>query len=186
MDNRDFCSRAIAKLAIRGLEERPTGRMLEQEAPVLTRLANGLRVGYVVDQGEHLQYVQRRHLMAEGVSEADLHRNAIANLSALLRDRGVSICPCGDASIVIFDGHFEASLILVDALWDEALAGFAPNGFIITIPNRDILAFCDSGSVAGLEEIHRIIERGGPGDDQITTTLYHRNPTSRDWRPYRG
>src|SRR5215471_18469272 len=163
MDGQNLCPRAIAKLVTRGPTEGPAITVSKDEAPVLTRLGtNDLLVGYVVDQGNYFQYVQRRHLVAEGVTEADLHRLALANLANLLRDRSVVIYACGDAFMVIFDGNFEASLILVDVLWDEQLADFAPNGFIVTIPNRDILAFCDSKSVAGLQEIQRIIRRGGP------------------------
>ena len=40
------------------------------------------------------------------------------------------IHPCGEAFAIVFGGNFEASLILVEALWDEHLNHLVPNGFI--------------------------------------------------------
>lgn len=186
MDERDLCSRAIAYLVARGPKDRPVATLSEQDAPVLTHLGNGLLVGYVVDHGTYFQYVQRRHLWAEGMSQAELHRLSVGNLSVMLSERCAEVHPCDDCFLVVFDGYFEASLILVDVLWDELLTGFAPNGFIAALPNKDILAFCDSRTPPGPEQLRRIVENVGIGDHPISTALYHRDPTVRDWHPYRG
>jgi hypothetical protein len=92
------------------------------------------------------------------------------------------IQPCDEAFSIFFGGNFEASLILVDALWDEQLDHLGPNGFIITIPSRDILAFCDAESSSGVEHLRRIIARVEGGDHPITSTLYRRNAATRTWR----
>ncbi len=90
-----------------------------------------------------------------------------------------------DGFVVLFDGNFDASLILVDALWDRALADFAPNGFVAALPHKNALAFCDSRTPTGPQQLRRFIEDAGIADHPITTTLYYRDPTRRDWRPYR-
>jgi uncharacterized protein YtpQ (UPF0354 family) len=162
----------------------PTVELAVPDIPVITDLNNGLLTGYLVDQGDHFRYVQQRHLVAAGLTEAELHRNAVENLATLVDANAPKIHPCGEAFAIVFGGNFEASLILVDALWDEQLNQLAPNGFIITIPNRDILAFCDAESSSGVEELRRVITRVEGGDHPITSTLYRRNAVTRTWRPY--
>jgi hypothetical protein len=125
-----------------------------------------------------------RRLLAERMTEAELHRNAVANLALLLNDRGAEIHPCADGFVVVFDGNFEASLLLVDDLWDRQLAPLAPNGFVDAVPNRNILAFCDVKTPEGPLQLRRVIQRVGVGDHPISTAHYYRNPTLRDWPPY--
>ena len=182
--SRDFCNRAIAYLMPSLPAAEATIEVSELDEPVISDLSNGLLVGYIVDQGDHFQYVQRRHLADANLTEAVLHQKAVDNLATLLRNKGTKIRPYGEAFAVFFGGNFEASLILIDALWDEHLAHLAPNGCIIAIPNRDILAFCDAKSSAGLEELRQIVQRVEGGDHPITSTLYRRVPSLRIWRPY--
>ena len=185
MDGQSFCGGAIAKLATRSLKKGPPFPVSEQDEPVLTRLHNDLLISYVVDQGDRFQYVQRRHLRAEDVSEADLHRGGVANLEMRLTHNGAEVHPCADVFVLVFDGHFDASLILVDRLWDEDLAGFAPSGFVVGFPKKNILAFCDAKSDVGPVQIQRIIEHVGGGDHPTATSLYYRDPVLRDWRSFR-
>jgi uncharacterized protein YtpQ (UPF0354 family) len=182
--DQDFCKRAIAYLKPSLLGAEPVAELSELDAPVITDLRNGLLVAYLVDQGGHFRYVQGRHLADANLTKAALHQSAINNLATLLRDNGAKVQPYGEVFAVFFGGNFEASLILIDALWDEHLADLAPNGHIIAIPNRDILAFCDAKSAAGLEELRQIVQRAKGGDHPITSTLYRRIPSLRTWQPY--
>jgi uncharacterized protein YtpQ (UPF0354 family) len=180
----DFCNRAIAYLKPSLPAAEATVEVPELYEPVITDLSNGLLVAYLVDQGDHFQYVQRQHLADANLTEAALHHNAVNNLTTLLREKRATIEPYGEVFAVFFGGNFEASLVLIDALWDEHLAHLAPNGYIIAVPNRDILAFCDAGRLAGIEELRRIIERAQGGDHPITPTLYRRVPLLLIWRAY--
>jgi hypothetical protein len=166
MDDRDLCGRATAYLVRPDSDERlPT--LSVSDAPVLTDLGNGLRVGYVVDLGTRFQYIQRRHLWAAGLTQAKLHRDAVANLATMLNDRNALVHTREDGFVVLFDGHFDASLILVDALWDKGA-----------------LAFCDASAPAGPQQLRRFIEDAGTGDHPLTTTLFYRDPILREWRLY--
>jgi hypothetical protein len=51
---------------------------------------------------------------------------------------------------VIFDGALEASLILIDDLWNEELAHFAPNAVTAAVPCRDIFVFSDAENASGI------------------------------------
>jgi uncharacterized protein YtpQ (UPF0354 family) len=169
-----------------GQKDLPVVTLPTADAPVLTDLGNGLSVGYVVDQGEYFQYIQRRNLWAACMAQVELHRSAVANLATMLNDRNALVHAWDDAFAVVFDGNFEASLILVDGLWDKALAHFAPNGFLAALPSKNVLVFCDMDTPMGPQELRRIIEDAGSSDRPIATTLYYRDPTRRDWRPYRA
>src|SRR5213080_2033203 len=70
-------------------------------------------------------------------------------------------------------GDFEASVILLDDLWDGESRQFVTGEYAAAIPARDMLAFCDSSSADGVAELQRIIERVQPtGDHLLTKTIY--------------
>jgi uncharacterized protein YtpQ (UPF0354 family) len=181
--NREFCIRAVASLK-RALpvDGEPDITLSHPDSPVLTNLQNGLLVAYLVDQEERFQYVQYRHLAAAGMTEAELERLGIANLAALLGQKGADVRPYQNIFAVFFDGNFEASLILLNDLWNEELVHFVPNGFVAAIPCRDILAFCDEENASGILELRQLIQRVENGDHPISSILYRRHGSV--WTPY--
>jgi len=115
----DLCSSAIAYLKAEGgpgpaLELRPPNE------PILRSLGNGLLTAYAVDGGETFYLVQRRHLSEVGLTESELHKRALTNLYNLARKR-LEVRPYQGIYVVLMGGNFEASLLLVDSLWDESL-----------------------------------------------------------------
>jgi hypothetical protein len=40
---------------------------------------------------------------------------------------------------LFLDGNVEASLLLVDSLWDESLAKYAPNACVAAVPSHHVL-----------------------------------------------
>jgi uncharacterized protein YtpQ (UPF0354 family) len=181
--DRDFCARAVASLKrALPLGDEPSITLSHRDSPVLTNLNNGLLVSYLVDQTDHFQYVQRRHLTAAGLTEAELHQRGIANLSTLFNQQGANVHQYGNIFVVVFGGNFEASLILVDELWNKALAHLAPNGFIAAVPFRDILAFCDAENASGVLKLRQLIQQVENGDHPISPVLYRRHASI--WKPY--
>jgi uncharacterized protein YtpQ (UPF0354 family) len=181
--DREFCIRAVASLK-RALpvDGEPDITLSHPDSPVLTDLQNGLLVAYAVDQEERFQYVQYRHLAAAGMTETELERFGIANLAALLGQKGADVRPHQNIFAVFFDGNFEASLILLDNLWSEELAHFVPNGFVAAVPCRDILAFCDAENASGILELRQLIQRVENGDHPISSVLYRRHGSI--WTPH--
>jgi uncharacterized protein YtpQ (UPF0354 family) len=153
------------------------------DAPVLKDLGNGLLVAYVVDVGARLQSVQQRRFEESGVIESDLHSYAVRNLTVLARDK-LRIERHGSVFIVFLEGNFEATLILVDDLWDATLARTVSTGFVAAIPARDILAFCDVDSLEGITELRQVVARANAsGDHLLTPVLYRRQ--GQQWVQYR-
>jgi uncharacterized protein YtpQ (UPF0354 family) len=151
-------------------------------APVLKDLYNGLLVAYVIDAGDHLQYVQQRHLGDSGIDESELHCHAIHNLAVLAKNK-LRVEAHGKVFAAFLDGNFEASLILVDDFWDKSLVSTMPTGFVATIPARDVLAFCDLASSEGITQLCQAVARANKaGDHLLTPVLYRRQ--GRTWIRY--
>ena len=79
------------------------------DAPVLRPLTDGLLVAYVVDQGDHFEFVQHRHLEEEGCSEEELHTVAVENL-ARQASGSLQVARNSEVFAVLMGGNFEASL----------------------------------------------------------------------------
>lgn len=82
-----------------------------------------------------------------------------------------------EAQMLAMGGEFEASLLLVDALWERGgvLAGYTPNGAIAAIPARDVCAFCDARSKIGLDGVRKVAANP-PAEARhaLTTRLFAR------------
>ena len=183
MAGKPFCDTAIAYLKAKMPIEDGAVELSHNDSPAITDLHNGLLATYVVDRGESFKFVQYRHLTECSLSLDSLHKIGVENLSAKLSERGAEIRPYGNIFAVLFGGNFEASLLLLDDLWDQHLAGYAPNGFVAAIPYRDILAFCDAQSESGIEELRALVARVKGGDHPLTDALYQRDVGKRGWRP---
>jgi uncharacterized protein YtpQ (UPF0354 family) len=153
-------------------------------SPVLRDLGNGLLILYLVDTGERFEYVQNRHLAEAGIDERTLYEAAIKNLLSLMTAR-TRMQPHGNIFWLFLDGNFEASLLLIDQLWEESLAPYAPNGFLIAVPARDILAFTDLASAEGREELRSLVARVYPDGDHLISPELYRREAGR-WERFEG
>lgn len=151
------------------------------DSPTARDLGNGLLVFYVVDEGETLRYVQNRDLSAAGMDATALHGLAMENLAKMAAER-MRIEPYGGIFALFLDGNFEASLLLLDDLWDGPLGEHAPNGVLAAVPARDVVAFADAASQSGADELKALIARVTRGGDHlICSGLYRRE--DRSWKP---
>jgi len=153
----------------------PVTKLSRDETPVMRDVGNGLLVAYLVDDGDSFAYIQYRDLDSDRVTENELHDIGINNLLALTAQTGLRVAPHGNISAVLFDGNFEASLLLVDALWRDSFRQFVAGDYLVAIPNRDILAFCERSSAAGRAELLELIERlKGSEDHPLSHELFIR------------
>ena len=159
---RKFTSRAVAYLKGAVPPDEPGGviELSGDDSPVLRDLNNGLLVAYVVDIGSTFQWVQFRDLKKDAIDEQQLHALGIANLERLAATQTrVAPYPNGSMYAVFLDGNFEASLILLDHLWEGSFRQFVSGQYAVAIPARDILAFCDASSPEGLHELREVLRR---------------------------
>jgi hypothetical protein len=178
----EFCLKAVAYLKVAEASSLDSAMTLPfMDSPVVKDFGNGLLATYVVDPGDHLSYVQHRHLTKAGISPEQLHEIAVRNLAALTY-RNLQVRTYGNIYAVLMGENFEASLIMVPEFWSDWYAEQVPNGAVAAFPARDILAFADSENVEGLNELRALCERGGNTvDHPLTKTLYRLIGT--DWVP---
>lgn len=153
----------------------PALKISEEDSPVLKDLNNGLLVSYLVDEGSSFTYVQNRHLHANKIDEWTLHKKAVENLYSVA-EQHLKVQPYGPVFAVFMEGNFEASVLLLDTVWDVSFADYVREDFIVAIPARDVLAFGDSSSAEALKELRAITDRviSSSGDHTLSTSLYRR------------
>jgi hypothetical protein len=163
-------------------EGEPAIVIIGRQEPVLHNLGNGLLVAYLIDRGDDFRYVQRGHLEDSGVTEDELHQHAVLNLAEFARAK-LRVESHGGVYGAFVDGNFEASLILVDSLWDDELSSFVTEEFVVTVPARDILAFCDIGFAQGLAQLRQISAVATKREDHLLMPMLYRRQ-GRAWVPY--
>jgi uncharacterized protein YtpQ (UPF0354 family) len=126
-----------------------------------------------VDEPAGLVFVQRRHLQDAGVSLEQLHTQAISNLNTLCATR-VRVEKHGPIYGVFLDGNFEASLFVLESLWQRDLAHLVGKGFVVGMPARDILSFCDMDSPEGIDTLRQMGARVKQGGDHLLTSRLFR------------
>jgi hypothetical protein len=170
-------TRAIAYLKTKVPEDDPSPVITTSEAdsPILRDLGNGLLVAYLVDEGNEFSYIQNRHIVGTGVTEAALHCVAVQNLASLA-DQRLRVQPYGHIFAVLMDGNFEASILLLDSLWDSAFREYVDGDYLAALPARDVLAFGDALSSLAVAELQAVIARleGSKADHVLSSCLYRR------------
>jgi hypothetical protein len=149
----------------------------QDDLPIVRIACGSLVVSYVVESGKGLSYINPRQLRDSGLSADQLHATAIENLVRLTKNpqRGLAVLPQDGFFGVVLDSKSEASLLLVDELWDNEFKADTRNGVVVALPARDMLAFCDMRSTLGIAALRALTERVAPSANKaLTKQLYHR------------
>ena len=145
--------------------------LTEEDLTITKDLGNSLLVSYLMIEDGNFVYMDYEHL--DGVTVEELHQLAIANFAEYMEEK-LTVEPDGDVFMLNVDGNFEASLILIDGLWELQLQKYITNGFTICCPARDVLAFCDSNSENGKQQLKAIADSVNRADHFISNSLYDR------------
>jgi hypothetical protein len=143
---------------------------------ILTRdLENGLFVAYVISDNDALRYVTTRDLSLARMTLTELHDHSVQNLVINAHRKPPDVIRMKKGAFsVLWDGWQEASLILIDQIWDDGAWGLTPGGTIAALPRQDMLAFCDAQSPSGIAELREITSEAFHGDRSLMTTFFHR------------
>jgi hypothetical protein len=162
----------------------PSALISDDNAPILLDLGNGLLVSFLMDAGDHFVYLQGEDLAATGVEPPELYHRALDNLTRRVQEEGLQVFESGPVFALRLDGQFEASLLLLDWLWEQELASRIERGYLACVPARDILAFCDLGSSDGAAELQALAANLDGFDHPISGSLFVRQ--SGMWIPWSG
>jgi uncharacterized protein YtpQ (UPF0354 family) len=153
----------------------------DDQQPAITDIGHGLYAVYLMDDGTQFVYAQQQHLAPFKGQVQGLHEIGLMNLAKLAQAK-LHMVHDGAIHGLLLDGQFEASLMLLDELWDQSLAPHTPNGAIVALPARDVLAFCDAKSLQGIVELKQLVRRITPkGEHLLTEILYYR--LNGQWLP---
>jgi uncharacterized protein YtpQ (UPF0354 family) len=127
-----------------------------RDEPVIEHLVGDLLVMYAFDLPGRFEFVARRHCETLGLEAGDLRPLSVRNLVKLRRKPQIK----GTDRVVtlILDGDLEASLLLVDMLWEQ-LAQQIPGDLIAAVPTRDTLAVTGTGVDGGVAVLNHAVSR---------------------------
>ena len=147
-------------------------------------LVGDLCIVYALDRAQSMAYVSWPELERFGLDRAALRRAA---LEALRRRLPPEIGTRGDGKslMLIAGGNYEASLILLDEVWDQ-IAPSMPGDLLVCALARDVCLVTATGVPGGLESLEaardRICARGQPSNF-VSRTVLRRD--GRAWRPFK-
>jgi len=145
------------------------------DEPVIRPAFAGLHVCYLVDRGQCFEYVQNRHLQAEGISADQLHQIGLSNLRRLAIKRRWRVEPHSQIFAFVMGGDFEATAMLVNEFWNNEFRQFVSGKYAAAVPARDVMVFCDAGHPEAVTQLQQVIGRIWPnGDHLISNKVYVR------------
>lgn len=175
----DIFSQAFPYLKPTVGDSETTIALPRDDSPVLKVLNEYLLVAYLADSCDHLTYITQRVLDEARVSVSELHSIAVSNLKSHAEQKLV-VQQYGPVYAAFMGGNFEASLLLVEPMWDDWLDHVVRDSFIVAAPARDVLAFCDASSSEGVAELRQVIFRVENGDHVLQPHLYRR--VAKTWQ----
>ncbi len=104
----------------------PSLQLSADDSPVLEPYIGKLLLAYVVDEGASFRLVSERERRASGISAEMLREAARTNLARKIEASGVRLAPHGNIVAVLFDGNFEATLLLAESFWALVHARLGP------------------------------------------------------------
>jgi uncharacterized protein YtpQ (UPF0354 family) len=121
------------------------------DSPVMRPFASDMVIMYAIDRPSHFEFVAMRELKARQLSVEELHDLAVKNLPSRLSQVEVHDLGGGLHGLSA-GGNLEASLLLLDSLWDQ-LAARLPGEPLAAVPARDLLFTIGSGQPNAMELI---------------------------------
>lgn len=144
-------------------------------------LADGLVVLYAIDSPSSIRYVPRSEIVASKLVLSELRTVARDNLEPLLKDLELA---SGDGLYALFaDGNYEASLLLVDALWTQDQFPVAGE-IVVAVPARGVLLVSGTEEKRGLDALEKLTDQSYVESPyNLTRNFYRRAGDSWElWR----
>ena len=152
-----------------------------EDSPVQFIFNNDLTINFLYenDVGNY-SYVQYRDLINYELTDVQLKEQGIYNLYTLTDNQLLLHTYDYGCHALTLDGNFEASLIMLETLWDSSLKGYITTNYAVAIPCRSVLLFCDADSTESLNEMKELINQAWEERDHLLTkTIYIR--TNNKW-----
>jgi uncharacterized protein YtpQ (UPF0354 family) len=127
------------------------------DSPVFKRLAKGIGVFYMLDEGDKYQIIQNRHL-SEDLTIEKLHSAALTNMAIAISDKTEVNGDPSNIMMVTNGGNFEATMLLADFLWDQIKPVFNDN-ICVAIPANDLLFITSKNNSKARENLRNLVRQ---------------------------
>ena len=174
-NNKGLCKKALPYLRSVG-EEINDENANEENKTYIDSYNEELCITYLIDEDSmNPRFIINKNLVDENISEEELKKIALNNLiKKINEDLKIQEYNSGVYNMVL-EGNLEASLILVEPLWEAVLNEYITDDYIVTIPTREVITFCDSSSKEGIEALKSVCESvKEEAEEMLTDTLYCR------------
>lgn len=139
-------------------------------------ITDELVIVYGIDSPHEISTLRRSQFSSLGLGHDSLFVLALRNLKALLPE--IECIDAGGAWQLIAGGNYEASLILLDDLWDSATLPVVSD-VVVAVPARDIVVFADKTDAFG---VARVREIAAMSDSVFSYSISNRTFTRKDGR----
>lgn len=147
------------------------------DALVMRYFSDRLTVSYVIDEPGALVFVRERDCLTQPERD-ELHARAIDNLRRYTARKRLRFEARGATHHARLDGQLDASLLLLDELWDPPTRVQHHDGDLLaTAPARGTLVFTGTATTSGLTELMAHQKRAS-----LSAELFIRR--DRRWQPY--
>ena len=156
------------------IHEDPNESVIElslEDGPIYKPFAEELGIFYMLDTGDNYQMVQNKNL-SEEITIDKIHEKALTNLAIAISDKTNIDGDPSDVMMVTNGGNFEATMLLMDFLWEQLQPVFNDE-ICVAIPANDLLFISAKNNPVGRESLRRIIRLYF--DDNQTQGLVSRN-----------
>lgn len=157
-------------------------KLSPKDEPVVRPFLGDLHVCYVIDKGQTYEYIQYHHLEGDGIDADQLHLIGLQNLEKLICKKTSRVQPYGNIFAFLMGGDFEASIILLDNLWDDKFRQYVIGKYAVAVPARDVLAFCDVTSEVGIAELYELVNRVWPGKNHLVSNKIYVREEGGGWK----
>lgn len=122
------------------------------DAPISRVFSTTLMITYMIDEPGALVFVRERDI--DKKAREALHARALENLRAHASQRKLRFEPKGATYVAKLDGDHDASLLLLDELWDPPTRVADLDGdIVVAVPARGALLFTGSRARGGIPEL---------------------------------
>lgn len=130
------------------------------DAPITRLFSPSLFVSYVIDEPGALVFVRERDVPAKGNAREELHARALANLRRHADRKSIKLEARGLVHRVRLDGQHDASLLLLDDVWESQGRFAGQEGDLLAmVPTRSTLVVTSTGRAGGMAELRAHTEK---------------------------
>jgi hypothetical protein len=129
-----------------------------KDGPIVRQFSTTLVITYMIEEPGALVFVRERDV--ERNKRDELHARAVENLRVHTQRRKLRFEATGAMHTAKLDGQHDASLLLLDELWDPPTRIADPEGELVAaVPSRNVLVFTGTNARGGIPELRATVAK---------------------------